>query len=214
MLSFTNTVYILDTSSLSVIGLAKFSPSLWLENGNSLMNVFWRAVVNLMRSRGGGQCPHDRVSVSIRGDTWLATSLHRKRLAGTQWVRRRLPASQVEKRHQRRPMLAPWSQTSGTVRNPFLVFMVLRVTLWYFVRQPLLTKWKWKVFLSCVWLFATSGTVAHQAPLSMGFSRQEDWSGLPFPPPGHHPDPGIKPGSPALQAISLPSEPPRKAKKC
>ena len=57
-------------------------------------------------------------------------------------------------------------------------------------------------------------TVARQALLSMGFSRQEYWSGLPFPPPGHHPDPGIKPGSPALQAISLPSEPPRKAKKC
>ena len=37
--------------------------------------------------------------------------------------------------------------------------------------------------------------VAHQAPLSMGFSRQEYWSGLPFPPPGHHPDPGIKPTS-------------------
>ena len=44
----------------------------------------------------------------------------------------------------------------------------------------------------------TPGTVAHQAPLSMGFSRQEYWSGLPFPPPGHLPDPGIEPASPAL----------------
>ena len=51
------------------------------------------------------------------------------------------------------------------------------------------------------------GTIAHQAPLSMGFSRQEYWSGLTFPSPGNHPDPGIEPGSPALQADSLPSEP-------
>ena len=53
---------------------------------------------------------------------------------------------------------------------------------------------------------ATPWTVAHQAPLSMGFSRQEYWSGLPFPSPGDLPNPGIKPGSPALQADSLPTE--------
>ena len=47
-------------------------------------------------------------------------------------------------------------------------------------------------------------------PLSMGFSRQEYWSGLPFPSPGDLPDPGIKPGSPTLQAESLPSEPPER----
>ena len=46
----------------------------------------------------------------------------------------------------------------------------------------------------------------HQAPLSMGFFRQEYWSGLPFPSPGDLPDPGIKPGSPALQADFLPTE--------
>ena len=45
--------------------------------------------------------------------------------------------------------------------------------------------------------------------LSMGFSRQEYWSGLPFPSPGDLPDPGLEPGSPALQADSLPSQPPR-----
>ena len=50
-------------------------------------------------------------------------------------------------------------------------------------------------------------TVSVQAPLSMGFSRQDYWSGLPFLPPGHLPDPGIKPRSPTLQADSLPSEP-------
>ena len=48
---------------------------------------------------------------------------------------------------------------------------------------------------------------AHQAPLFMEFSRQQYWSGLPFPSPGDLPDPGIEPGSPALQADSLPSEP-------
>ena len=55
--------------------------------------------------------------------------------------------------------------------------------------------------------FAIPWTVAHQAPLSMGFSIQEYWSGLPFPPLGDLPDPGIETGSPALQADSLPSEP-------
>ena len=53
---------------------------------------------------------------------------------------------------------------------------------------------------------ATPWTVAHQAPLSMGFSRQEYWSGLSFPPPEDLPNPGIKPGSLALQADSLPTE--------
>ena len=53
---------------------------------------------------------------------------------------------------------------------------------------------------SRVQLFATPWTVAYQAPLSVGFSRQEYWSGLPFPSPGDLPDPGIKPGSPAFQA--------------
>ena len=58
--------------------------------------------------------------------------------------------------------------------------------------------------LSHVRLFETLWTVAHQAPLFMGFSRQEYWSGLPFPPPGDLPDSGIEPTSPALQVDSLP----------
>ena len=62
--------------------------------------------------------------------------------------------------------------------------------------------------LSRVRLFVTPWTVAYQVPLSMGFSRQECRSGLPFPSPGDLPDPGIEPGSPALQADALPSEPP------
>ena len=52
--------------------------------------------------------------------------------------------------------------------------------------------------------------VAYQAPPSMGFSRQEYWSGLPFPSPGGLPDPGFEPASPALQADALTSEPPEK----
>ena len=52
--------------------------------------------------------------------------------------------------------------------------------------------------LSCVRLFATPQTVAYQAPLSMGFSRQQHWTGLPFPSPGDLPDPGIQSSSPAL----------------
>ena len=53
---------------------------------------------------------------------------------------------------------------------------------------------------------ATPWTVACQPPLSMGFSRQEYWSGLPLPSPEDLPDPGIEPRSPALQAASLPTE--------
>ena len=49
--------------------------------------------------------------------------------------------------------------------------------------------------LSCVQPFATPWTVAYQVPPSMGFSRQENWSGLPFPSPGDLPNPGIEPGS-------------------
>ena len=66
---------------------------------------------------------------------------------------------------------------------------------------------KWKKVkvksLSRVLLSATPWTVAYQAPPSMGFSRQEDWNGLPFPSPGDLPDPGIEPGSPAFQADAL-----------
>ena len=71
--------------------------------------------------------------------------------------------------------------------------------------------------LSCVRLFATPWIVARQDPLSMGFSRQEYWSGLPFPSPGDLPSSGIKPASPAspaLRADALTSEPPGKPYHC
>ena len=67
--------------------------------------------------------------------------------------------------------------------------------------------------LSCfshVQLFVTQWTIACQTPLSMGFSRQEYWSGLPFPPPGDLPNPGIEPVSPALEGGFFSTEPPGK----
>ena len=63
--------------------------------------------------------------------------------------------------------------------------------------------------LSRVQLSATPWTVTHEAPLSVGFSRQEDRSGLPFPSPGALPQPGIEPRSPALAGQFLTAEPPR-----
>ena len=73
-------------------------------------------------------------------------------------------------------------------------------------------KWKWKWSHSVV-LFATLWTIVHQAPPSMGFSRQEYWSGLLFPSPGVLPDPGIEPRSRALQTEALTSEPTGKPQK-
>ena len=77
----------------------------------------------------------------------------------------------------------------------------------YFFCDIILVKLKLKS-LSSVRLFVTPWTAVHQAPQSMGFSRQEYWSGLPFPSPGDLPDPVIEPGSPALEADALTSEPP------
>ena len=70
--------------------------------------------------------------------------------------------------------------------------------------------------LSCVQLFVTPWTRAHQAPLSMGFPRQEYWSRLPFPPPGDFPNPGIEPVSPtlALTGRFITTEPPGKCFDC
>ena len=70
--------------------------------------------------------------------------------------------------------------------------------------------WSEVKLLSHVWLFETLWTVAYQAPPSMRFSKQEYWSGLPFPSPGELPNPGIEPGSAALQADSSQSAPPGK----
>ena len=80
-------------------------------------------------------------------------------------------------------------------------------------RARVVLKWKWKCSsLSRARLFVTLCIVVWQPPLSLGFSRQEYWGGLLCPPPGDLPNPGIEPRSPTLQADSLPSEPPGKAK--
>ena len=72
---------------------------------------------------------------------------------------------------------------------------------------------KVKVTQSCLTLCNPMDYIAHQTPLSMGFSRQEYWSQLPFPSPGDLPDPGIELRSPAFQAVSLLSEPQGKPQK-
>ena len=79
----------------------------------------------------------------------------------------------------------------------------------YSIERPTTQRKCWS--FSCVQLLCTPGTVAHQVSLFLGFSRQEYLSGLPFLSPGHLPDPGLKPRSVALQAGSLPSEPPGKS---
>ena len=84
------------------------------------------------------------------------------------------------------------------------------LTVWA-TREAMMRKLKKVTSLSHVQLFATPWTVAYHAPRSMGFSRQEYWNGLPFPSPEDLPDPGIKPGSSALQADVLLSELPGKS---
>ena len=93
--------------------------------------------------------------------------------------------------------------TNSIFLTPFIVFC------WIFLYSLSLTCICCLVAKLCPTLFANLWTVAHQASLSMGFSRQECWSGLPFPFPGDLPDPQIKPVSPALQD-SFTTEPPRK----
>ena len=85
-----------------------------------------------------------------------------------------------------------------------------RILLWFMLEGVLCFPLKWSEVksLSRVWLFATPWTVAYQDSPSMGFSRQEYWSGLPFPSPGDLPDPGIEPRSPKLEADTSTSEPP------
>ena len=80
--------------------------------------------------------------------------------------------------------------------------------------KHIVSEWvsEWVKSLNHVRLFAAPWTVVYQAPPSMGFSRQEYWSGLPFPSPGNLPDSGIEPRSPALQADALTSKPSGKPK--
>ena len=100
---------------------------------------------------------------------------------------------------------------SSSDRGDFYFFLS-DVHDFYFLVLPIALASESEAAQTCptVRLFETPWTVAYQAPPSMGFCRQECWSGLPFPSLGDLPDPGIEPGSPALQADALPSEPPGK----
>ena len=122
-------------------------------------------------------------------------------------------------------MLMHWtSQTSASARSMLLVTVCVQqkkmrnVPGWPLLATDLrkVNMLIWEdvrtIIYSCQDIFVTPWTVAHQAPLSMGFSRQEYWSGLPFPSPGDLPNPGIEPSSLALQADALTSEPPGKPK--
>ena len=82
------------------------------------------------------------------------------------------------------------------------------------LQNSYLPKWVSDSHSVRVWLFVTPWTIACQDPLSLEFSRQKYWSGLPFSSPGDLPNPGIKHGSPALQADSLSSEPPGNSLQC
>ena len=94
----------------------------------------------------------------------------------------------------------PGSSVYGILQTRILEWVAISLSNVYFSSSSLVAK-------SCPTL-ATPQTVACQAPRSMEFSRQEYWSGLPFPSPRDLPDPGIEPRSPALQVDSLLSEPP------
>ena len=83
--------------------------------------------------------------------------------------------------------------------SKFLEYTVSRVTAYH---KALFSSTLTVCMLSCVQLFETPWTVACQALLSMGFSRQENWSGFPFPSPGDLPDPGIEPASPASSILA------------
>ena len=101
----------------------------------------------------------------------------------------------------------------------FIIFLYMYSFVWYiciyvyvyiFHSNEVLCVWVKVLVTQLCPLFVNTWTVVHQAPLFMEFSRKEFCSGQLFPSPGYFPNPGIKPGSPALQADSLPSEPPGK----
>ena len=120
------------------------------------------------------------------------------------------------------PLFFFWEKFTWPFTNLYSSTHVLYWICWVAQEIPLeflLQKWynylgdltsiKWsEVAQSCLTLCDPVDTVSCQAPLSMGFSRQEHWNGLPFPSSGDLPDTGIEPGSPALQADALSSEPP------
>ena len=108
-------------------------------------------------------------------------------------------------------LLTQWENISQALTEhlPFLKHTMLSsLLLSCFSPSPPLSAWKVWVAQLCPTLCdpMIPWTIVHQVPPSMGFSRQEYWSGLPFPSPGDLPDPGIEPISPTLQVDSLPTE--------
>ena len=124
----------------------------------------------------------------------------------TDWLRGSQRITEVLQRHTLCSFLVHRSHS-----HPLVWSLELGWRFQNTVKVPPLTP-RVKTLLSCVWLFLTPWTVSWQAPLTMGFSRQEHWCGLPTPSPGDLPNSRTEPGSPALQADSLPSEPPGKPK--
>ena len=102
-----------------------------------------------------------------------------------------------------------WSLTSAYVS--YVGGSILQQMLAQMMSMKFPIAWSEVKSFSHVRLFVTPWIVAYQAPPSMGFCRQEYWSGLPFPSPVYLPDPGIEPGSPTLEADALTSEPRGKA---
>ena len=119
-------------------------------------------------------------------------------------------SKEKEKEHRQNSLMdGSLCQTLHCSNWPFWGFLFLFTQC--FLAEVYSSDTKVKVkSLSHVRLFLTPWTVAYQVPPSVGFSRQEYWSGLPFPSPGDLPNPGIEPRSPVLQTDSLPSEPPGK----
>ena len=112
------------------------------------------------------------------------------------------------------PFPPPGDLPNPGIKHLLCLLHCQRISYCWAIRKVLTVVWSEVKSLSHVQLFGTPWTVVHQVPLSMGFSRQEYWSGLPFPSPGDLPNPGIEPGSPALQADALPPEPPGKPGRC
>ena len=150
---------------------------------------------------------------------WVAMSFSRESSWPRDWTRIFSSPAQAE---GSLPLAPPGKPSPSSAHSKkfafFVVFQKILGKELYYHRSLTLSwtpsflqdKWGEVKSLSRVRLFVTPWTVAYQAPPSMGFSRQEYWSGLPFPSPGDLPNPGIKPGSPALGADALTSEPPGK----
>ena len=141
---------------------------------------------------------------------WVAISFSRRSSWPRDW---NWVSGIVGRRFNHLSLQRSLSQRRMQQNNPFTESSSLgSIPLSILTNQYHVSEWRVKS-LSRVRFLATPWTVAYQAPPSMGFSRQEYWSGLPLPSPGDLPDSGIKPRSPALRADALTSEPPGKPRK-